>query len=104
MATKSFFNLERKLTLNKDLAKQYYDFMSEYLELGHMEQVEKDRIGSTNYYLPHHAVIKDSSVATKTRVVFDASGVTSKGLSLNDIMLRGPIVQSSLFSTLLRFI
>lgn len=35
--------------------------------------------------------------------MFDGSAQTSCGLSLNDVMLRGPIVQSSLFSILIPF-
>lgn len=56
------------------------------------------------YYLPHHAVIKADSLTTKTRVVFDASAVTTSELSLNDIMCRGPTVQHALVNIIiLRF-
>jgi len=44
------------------------------------------------YYLPHHAVMKESSITTKLRVVFDGSAPSSSGLSLNDILYRGPKV------------
>ncbi len=52
--------------------------------------------------LPHHAVIKEDSTTTKVRVVFDASSITSNGLSLNDNMLNGPKLQGELTDTLLR--
>jgi len=68
-----------------------------------MELVTNDDSNSQTYYLPHHAIIKEDSITTKLRVVFDGSAPTSSGLSLNDVMLKGPIVQSSLFSILLRF-
>ncbi|XP_077278038.1 uncharacterized protein LOC143906111 [Temnothorax americanus] len=55
------------------------------------------------YYMPHHAVIKDSSHTTKVRVVFDASAKTSNGISLNDTLMVGPTIQDKLFSHLIRF-
>lgn len=102
MARSRFLNLERRLLRNNVLAKSYDDFMKEYISMGHMEIVSEPG-DEMCYYLPHHAVVKSDSLTTKTRVVFDASAITSSGLSLNDIMLRGPTVQSDLYSILLRF-
>ncbi|XP_065078977.1 uncharacterized protein LOC135701957 [Ochlerotatus camptorhynchus] len=53
-------------------------------------------------FLPHHPVIKESSTTTKVRVVFDASCKTSTGVSLNDALFAGPIVQQELRSIILR--
>lgn len=53
--------------------------------------------------MPHHAVIKNDSLTTKTRVVFDGSAKTASGLSLNDILMVGPTIQDDLFSINLRF-
>lgn len=39
MASKRFFNLERKFMTDENLANYYKEFMSEYLSLGHMELV-----------------------------------------------------------------
>ena len=55
------------------------------------------------FFLPHHAVTKESSATTKLRVVFDASAKTSNGLSLNDILTVGPTIQDDIVSHLLRF-
>lgn len=54
------------------------------------------------YYLPHHAVIKEDSETTKARMVFDASCRTFSGLSLNDCLMVGPIIQDDLFGIILR--
>lgn len=77
--------------------------MHEYEALGHMQRIEKQHLPTSNYFIPHHCVLKPDSSTTKLRVVFDASAKTSTGLSLNDILHKGPTVQSELFSILLRF-
>lgn len=45
------------------------------------------------YFLPHHAVIKTDSATTKLRVVFDGTCRTTLNLSLNDVLLKDPIIQ-----------
>lgn len=79
--------------------------MHEYQDLNHMYQIEEtmDHDVKIHFYLPHHAVIKDTSTTTKLRVVFDASCKTQSGKSLNDVLLVGPIIQQDLFSILSRF-
>ncbi|XP_072379310.1 uncharacterized protein [Diabrotica undecimpunctata] len=102
-ARRRFLSLERKLKHNSDLRKKYVDFMNEYKALGHMTKVNKLNTNAIHYYLPHHGVLREESVTTKLRVVFDASAATSTGLSLNDLQMVGPTIQSSLLSILLRF-
>ncbi|XP_070155813.1 uncharacterized protein [Polyergus mexicanus] len=66
-------------------------FMREYLNLNHMQEVSFDeRDYKPSYYIPHHSVIKEDSITTKVRVVFDASCKTSAGKSLNDMLMVGP--------------
>ena len=55
------------------------------------------------FYLPMHAVVKESSSTTKIRAVFDASAKSSSGVSLNNQLLIGPTVHSTLVDVLLRF-
>ncbi|XP_062539152.1 uncharacterized protein LOC134207451 [Armigeres subalbatus] len=80
---------------------EYSAFLTEYLTLGHMKEVEHS--DDEGYYIPHHAIYKASSSTTKTRVVFDASAKTTTGLSLNDTLLVGPTVQNDLLSIILKF-
>ncbi|XP_058840681.1 uncharacterized protein LOC131696154 [Topomyia yanbarensis] len=95
--------LENRLSRNPDLGSQYQEFMTEYLRLGHMAPVPDDAHDSRScYYLPHHPVVKDSSTTTKVCVVYDASCKTSTGLSLNDILLVGPVIQEDLRSLIVR--
>lgn len=108
LALKRFNSLEKRLRANHELYTDYKNFMSEYLELNHMELVPEPIASELSkcteaYFLPHHAVVKASSTTTKTRVVFDGSAKTPTGVSLNDNLLVGPTIQQELFSILLRF-
>ncbi|GFW13521.1 DUF1758 domain-containing protein [Trichonephila clavipes] len=68
-----------------------------------MELVPKNDYAKREaYYLPHHAVLRDSST-TKLRVVFDASAKSTSGYSLNDILMVGPRVQRDVYPILLSF-
>ncbi|XP_058465271.1 uncharacterized protein LOC131438898 [Malaya genurostris] len=101
-ARKRLDKLMVQLAKNPVKQNEYYNFLSEYLSLGHMTET----VGCTDgggYYIPHHAVYKASSSTTKTRVVFDASAKTTTGLSLNDTLLVGPTVQNDIVSIILRF-
>lgn len=40
-------------------------------ELGHMEKVNQNEEKEKSYYIPHHAVFRDSSATTKLGVVRD---------------------------------
>lgn len=104
MATARFLSVERRLQKNEELKMQYIDFMDEYLRMGHMKKVCQELDQSEYlFYLPHHPVIKLSSLTTKLRVVFDASAKSSSNVSLNDVLMCGPTVQEDLFSILTRF-
>ncbi|XP_055627216.1 uncharacterized protein LOC129769151 [Toxorhynchites rutilus septentrionalis] len=102
IAINRFRGLERRFSANPELKQMYTDFIHEYLHLGHM-QIVTDRSEKGTYYLPHHAVLKPESTTTKLRVVFDASCKTTTGVSLNDVLLVGPVVQDDLISLTLRF-
>ncbi|XP_031335299.1 uncharacterized protein LOC116165130 [Photinus pyralis] len=104
-ALKMFQCLERRFNRNLNLKKKYDEFMQEYIQLGHMTLLTllTSEPFTPNYYLPHHGIIRESSLTTKLRVVFNASAQTSSGKSLNDLQMVGPTIQSDLFSILIRF-
>lgn len=104
-AVARLIQMEKKFSTNKNLALEYKKFMAEYLNLHHMIEAKpiKSEITDSVYYLPHHAVMKENSTTTKLRVVFDASAKTSSGITLNEKMMIGPILQQELVSTLLRW-
>ncbi|XP_037954463.1 uncharacterized protein LOC119684486 [Teleopsis dalmanni] len=94
-----FLNQEKKMSNEKRT--EYIKFMQEYEQKGHMEKVKDNTIGK--YYLPHQAVIRESSRTTKLRVVFDTSAKSTNGKSLNDIMMTGPRLQQDIFDILMKW-
>lgn len=100
IAIRRLLATERRLSRDADLRKQYHSFMEEYLQLGHMRKIQDTSV--RRCYLPHHPVVKEASTTTKVRVVFDASCKTSTGISLNDALFAGPIVQEDLREIILR--
>ncbi|XP_062538161.1 uncharacterized protein LOC134206456 [Armigeres subalbatus] len=94
IATKRCMALESRLTAYPEMKALYTKFIHGYSMMGHMREVRKEEEELINsYYLPHHAVIKPDSTTTNLRVVFDASCATDSGVSLNDTLMVGPVVQ-----------
>jgi len=65
--------------------------------------VTNPALHESNYNTPHHFVFRPSCTSTKLQVVFDASFTTTSQLSLNDLLLVGPTVQTDLYLQLLKF-
>lgn len=107
MAEKRLMAMERRFEKIPHIKKEYIKFMDEYSMLQHMTEEnstnDNDNNFENSYYLPHHAVIKESSTTTKLRVVFDASCPSSTGVSLNNKMMIGPTIQNELIYHLLNF-
>lgn len=109
IAKKRSEGLKRKLKAYVTLFKRYNDVIDDYLQQGICEDVQeaKDTAGAENihvqYYLPHHAVIKEDKATTKLRVVFNASAHEEGCPSLNDCLLPGPNLNPDLLTVLVRF-
>ncbi|XP_026330484.1 uncharacterized protein LOC113237982 [Hyposmocoma kahamanoa] len=101
LAKKRLLNLEKRFRKQPEVKSQYIEFMREYSDLDHLSEAPIAK-PLNSYFLCHHAVFKDRSESTKTRVVFDGSAPTSSGYSINDILFVGPTIQDSLFSILIR--
>lgn len=93
--------LERQLAKNPELQPLFHDFVKEYIELGHCTKI--DKIKGMACYIPYFYVLNFGSTTTKLRVVFDGSSNTDSGESLNEILMKGPVIQDSLFTHLIRF-
>ncbi|CAG9773698.1 unnamed protein product [Ceutorhynchus assimilis] len=96
VAFERYGTVERKLGKDRELQVLFNAFMQEYLDLGHISKVADlqsllSREGPNIYYLPHHSMIKQTSL------VFDASCSTNNGVSLNSVLLNGPKLQDDIF-------
>jgi hypothetical protein len=96
IAMRRFLNLEKRLEQNQELKLEYAKTFTDYITEGHMLPVTVVAKPGCEYFLPHHAVIKESSTTTKVRVVLDASCKTSDTTSLNDHLLTGPKLQTDI--------
>ncbi|XP_070855585.1 uncharacterized protein [Drosophila suzukii] len=114
IALNRFHALERKLNHRPDFSQQYASTIQEYFDLKQIKEVkgseeEHTRINAQRQLsisactVPHHAVIKDDSLTTKMRVVYDDSCKTSNGRSLNDILCTGPALQNDLGGVILNW-
>ena len=102
-AVNRFHSNENSLDRRK-IRSVFNGVMNQYFEMGHAEVIPPgEAVPSCCYYLPMHAVFKDSSTTTKLRVVFDGSATTTSGISLNQALLVGPTIQPTLSEILLKF-
>jgi hypothetical protein len=86
-----------RLQSHPEISKQYYDFLYEYLEFSYMETVtESKAMLFKPVYIPHHAVVRDSSNTTKLRVFNVSCKTRDDTLVLNNYLLIGPKLQQDL--------
>ena len=98
-------SLRRKFHKNPQLGEQYDDVLQELERAEIIEEVPESELVSPYpvFYLPHRPVVKEDSVTTKVRPVFDASAMDPEGVSLNDCLEVGPCLIPNLVEILLRF-
>ncbi|XP_076246262.1 uncharacterized protein LOC143186471 [Calliopsis andreniformis] len=101
VALSALTRLRKKLDLDKNLVREYSEFLTEYESMSHMTRLES--LDKTRLYIPHRVVIRTESATTKLRVVFNASSRTAGGHSLNDILHVAPKLQNDITSVLTRW-
>lgn len=89
-----FYQIEKRFKRDPLFKQRYHDEMKGYLERNHMSLCTSNL--NEGYFLPHHAVVRESSTTTKQRTVFDASAKSTNGFSLNDRCRNGPTIQPEL--------
>jgi transposase InsO family protein len=105
-AYRRLISLERKLQKNQVVSKMYRkriqeDLDKEYIERLTAEEAERVKTKKRRWFLPHFAVFHPDK-PEKVRRVLDAKA-TNSGLSLNDMLKRGPDLLNSIFEILLNF-
>lgn len=101
VALAHFNHIQKLLTVDNPLTEPYHQFIREYLCLNHMTRIlNADK--SLRYFIPYHAVLKPSSTTAKLCVIYNVSSKSLSGVSLNDILMNGPVLQPELFDVLLR--
>lgn len=102
IAKRRLENTIKKLKVNRKYD-SYSEILREWVAADIIEVVGSPERTSPVHYLPHRAVIKESSATTKIRPVFDASAHEKGEPSLNDCLHPGPNLIELIPSLLLRF-
>ena len=97
--------LTRRLSKDPSLEERYHAVLQDMCVEGIVEEVPSDQIVGPPlvYYMPHRPVVKESSLTTKVRPVFDASAKGFNKVSLNDCLHSGPSLLPDLPGILIRF-
>lgn len=98
---KRLFNIEKKIDRDPALKKKYVEQMDALIKKGYAEPAPPQKTLDKTWYLPHFAVINPMKPA-KLRVVHDAAAKT-RGVALNDMLLKGPDLLQSLPGVVMRF-
>ena len=103
LSRKRLQNVERGLSKNENLRKEYANINEEQLRVGIVEEAPERPTGERVFYMPHKPVIRESTVTTKISVVFDASAKPYPWAnSINDCMFTGPPLQPLLWDIMVR--
>ena len=91
-ALRALNRLGANFAKDEQLKLAYIDFIKEYIDLGHISLTSNSDSSSntSQAFLPHHGVWKETSTPTKLRTVFNGSSKTKSGVSVNDLLHVGP--------------
>ena len=99
-------NEEKKL-LKEGLTEEFNEKFDEFIKLGTLEELsqhEMDTWGGPSHYVSIQHVLKPDNKTTRLRLVINSSLKCPKtGLSLNDMMMKGPNVLGDIWEMLMRF-
>ena len=97
---------ERKL-IKEGLVEEFNEKFEEFIELGtlrEISQMEMDQWTGPVHYVPIQHVLRPDSETTRLRLVINSSlRCPRTGLSLNDILAKGPNVLNDVWEMLVRF-
>jgi len=104
-AARSLASMERRFARDERFKGMYQEFMQQYEKLNHMSLAVSPNPKSKerSCYLPHHGVLRESSVTTKLRVVFNGSQKIASGESLNQYLMTGENLLPALTDVMLQW-
>lgn len=91
-----FRQLERRFQRDPELKGKYFEVIEQLIQADQMRLANQPP-GPICYHIPHHAVLK------KFRIVNDASCLTDRGISINEVQLVGEKLQDDLANLIMRF-
>ncbi|XP_026003932.1 uncharacterized protein LOC113009687 [Astatotilapia calliptera] len=94
-------SLRRTLNKRPEMERHFMDFMQGLFDRDHAEPAPALEEGEECWYLPFFGVYHPQKPGN-IRVVFDSSA-KFQGVSLNDVLLKGPNMNNSLIGVLIRF-
>ncbi|XP_073714235.1 uncharacterized protein [Misgurnus anguillicaudatus] len=100
-ALNRLMSLSRTLKKNAEMKDHFIDFMKKIFENKHAEEAPLIQGEKECWYLPSFGVYHPKKPG-QIRIVFDSSA-WFEGVSLNDVLLRGPDLNNSLLGVLMRF-
>ena len=81
--------------MTPDIAVQYHSVFTELRDLNIITEVTSSASDVPPvFYLPHHPMIRESSLSTRIRPVFDASSKGYNVVALNDCLETGPCLET----------
>ncbi|CAH2095423.1 unnamed protein product [Euphydryas editha] len=103
LALRRMQSMTKKLVISNKFT-EYDNILKDWCRSGIIEVVENPDIDkSYSHYLPHRPVMKESSLTTKLRPVFDASAKDIQGKALNSCLEKGPNFIENIPKLLVRF-
>ena len=93
IAMKTMVTVERSLKKDPDWVKTYQSQIEDMVTRGEarvMHAVELNQWEGVINYIPHLAALNPCSISTPVRIIFYASQPQSRGLSLNQLLAKGP--------------
>ena len=95
--------LVERLVRQPQLYDKYEEILTDQEKQGIIEKVPDSHPSGREFYLPHWAVIRDSTESTKVQIVFDASArVDDKSPSLSDCLETGTSLQNQIWDIRIR--
>ena len=97
--------LEKQLSRNEKAKKSYCEQFEDAIQRGVYKLIPEEELNSykgPKFYITQFAVENEHSLSTPVRIVSNSS-LKFKGVSFNDILMKGPNVLGELFCTQLNF-